>query len=83
MTSPICTSCRRGRLRRGSIDKTLARDGRTAVIRRVPALACDECGDVAFDTTVASALDTMARELLGSSDDAYAADDFPAGTTRG
>lgn len=37
---------------RGETDVTLERAGRTFLVRQVPALVCDQCGEATFDEEV-------------------------------
>jgi len=40
-----CPICREGELRPGRTSLLLERDGRTIVVRHVPALVCENCGE--------------------------------------
>ncbi len=44
--------------------KALERDGRLAVVRDVPVLVCESCGEVYLDASVARQLDILFRRLL-------------------
>ncbi len=44
--------------------KALERDGRLAVVRDVPVLLCEGCGEVYLDAAVARHLDVLFRRLL-------------------
>ena len=44
--------------------KALERDGRLAVVRDVPVLVCESCGEVYLDAAVARQLDVLFRRLL-------------------
>ncbi len=44
--------------------KALERDGRLAVVRDVPVLVCESCGEVYLDASVARQLDVLFRRLL-------------------
>ena len=41
--------------------KALERDGRLAVVREVPVLVCESCGEVYLDASVARQLDVLFR----------------------
>lgn len=44
--------------------RLVERDGRIAVVRDVPVLVCDTCGEVYLDAHVGKQLDVLFRELL-------------------
>jgi len=44
--------------------KVVERDGRVAVVRDVPVLVCDACGEAYLETDVAKQLDVLFRRLL-------------------
>jgi YgiT-type zinc finger domain-containing protein len=44
--------------------KALERDGRLAVVRDVPVLVCESCGEIYLDASVARQLDVLFRRLL-------------------
>jgi YgiT-type zinc finger domain-containing protein len=44
--------------------KALERDGSLAVVRAVPVLVCESCGEVYLDAAVARQLDVLFRRLL-------------------
>jgi YgiT-type zinc finger domain-containing protein len=55
--------------------RVVEREGRVAVVRDVPVLVCDECGEVYLDTNVAKQLDT---EFMASDPDVtFVVDDEP------
>jgi len=49
--------------------KALERDGRLAVVRDVPVLVCDSCGEVYLDASVTRQLAVVFRRLLDGSVD--------------
>ncbi|MHB8465087.1 MAG: type II toxin-antitoxin system MqsA family antitoxin [Acidimicrobiales bacterium] len=59
-----CVICGRGEMSEQRRPKVVERDGRVAVIRDVPMLVCDACGEVYLDTEVAKQLDVLFRHLL-------------------
>jgi YgiT-type zinc finger domain-containing protein len=44
--------------------RVVERDGRVAVVRDVPVLVCDGCGEVYLESDVAKQLDVLFRALL-------------------
>jgi YgiT-type zinc finger domain-containing protein len=40
-----CVICKQGETRPGTATVTLERDGTTVVIKQVPAMVCDNCGE--------------------------------------
>jgi YgiT-type zinc finger domain-containing protein len=53
---PSCALCRGGRLIPGSTTMTLERDGITLVVKGVPALVCDVCGEAYLEADVTKQL---------------------------
>ena len=50
--SATCVICRVGETRPGKATFTVQRDGHTFVLRDVPALVCEQCGEAYFDEAV-------------------------------
>ncbi|MBF0613825.1 MAG: type II toxin-antitoxin system MqsA family antitoxin [Magnetococcales bacterium] len=61
-----CTLCKHGETRHGMVSVTLERQGTTVVFRQVPALVCDNCGEIYHDASVSI-------QLLRRAEDAAAA----------
>ena len=59
-----CIACGRGEMVEERHPRVVERDGRVAVVRDVPVLVCDACGEVYLDTDVARQLDVLFRRLL-------------------
>jgi len=59
-----CTACGRGEMVKERHPRVVERDGRVAVVRDVPVLVCDACGQVYLGTDVAKQLDVLFRRLL-------------------
>lgn len=59
-----CVACGRGGLVGARHPKVVERDSRIAVVRDVPVLVCDTCGEVYPETDVAKQLDILFRRLL-------------------
>ncbi len=61
-----CPICRQGETRPGTVTLVLERDALTMVVRHVPALVCENCGEEYVDETAAAAAleqaETAARE---------------------
>ncbi len=51
-----CVICKNGEARPGTATVTLERDGSTLVVRSVPALVCDNCGEEYVDQEVVKRL---------------------------
>jgi len=73
-----CAICGSGSLQPATRPKVVERDGRLAVIRDVPVLECESCGDVYLDTEVAKQLDVLFRRLLAGPVDQVVAHFDPA-----
>lgn len=59
-----CAICDNGSLHPATRPKVVEREGKVAVIRDVPVLVCESCGEVYLDTQVAKQLDVLFRRLL-------------------
>lgn len=59
-----CVVCNRGQMVQEYRPRVVERDGRVAVVRDVPVLVCDACGELYLDTEVAKQLDVLFRRLL-------------------
>jgi len=73
-----CAICGTGSLRPATRPRVVERDGKVAVIRDVPVLECDNCGDVYLDGEVAKQLDVLFRRLLDGPVDQVVAHFDPA-----
>ena len=51
-----CAFCRGGRLRSGHTTMTLERGAATVVVKQVPALVCDACGEAYLEEEVTEQL---------------------------
>ncbi|MHB8683812.1 MAG: type II toxin-antitoxin system MqsA family antitoxin [Dehalococcoidia bacterium] len=56
-----CVVCKRGEPRAGSTTVTIVRETLTLVVKNVPALICESCGDEYFDEEVLAALEVIAE----------------------
>jgi YgiT-type zinc finger domain-containing protein len=56
--------CDQGRMTEATRARVVERDGRLALLRNVPVLACDACGEAYVDPEVAKQLDAQFRRLL-------------------
>ncbi len=63
-TRDRCVFCRGGRLAPGHTTMTLERDGATVVVKRVPALVCDACGEAYLEEEVVERLFHDADEAV-------------------
>ncbi len=59
-----CVVCSRGEMLEELRPRVVERDGRVAVVRRVPVLVCDACGEIYLDAKVVKQLDVLFRRLL-------------------
>jgi len=59
MEGSPCIVCPEGRLEVSTFTKTMERDGTTLVVKEVPALVCDTCGDVSYTEAIGRRLDEM------------------------
>lgn len=60
-----CVICINGETRPGWATVTLNRRETTVVIRRVPAMVCDQCGEEYLDAGVAASLDATVVSAAG------------------
>ena len=58
----MCAICKQGETRIGTATVTLTRDAMTLVVKEVPALVCDNCGEEYLDEDVTSQLLRSAEE---------------------
>lgn len=59
-----CVICRQGETRPGTATLVLERDGRTVIVKHVPAQVCENCGEEYVDETAAAAtLDSAERAV--------------------
>ena len=54
-----CIVCPEGHLEVSTFTKTMERGGTTLVVKEVPALVCDACGDVSYTEAIGRRLDEM------------------------
>jgi len=73
-----CAVCGNGSLQPATRPKVVERNGKVAVIRDVPVLECDSCGEVYLDAEVAKQLDVLFRRLLDGPVDQVVAHFDPA-----
>jgi YgiT-type zinc finger domain-containing protein len=59
-----CVVCNRGEMVEEVRPRVVEREGRVAVVRNVPVLVCDACGEVYLDADVVKQLDVLFRQLL-------------------
>jgi len=59
-----CALCRNGRLRPGTKTNVFERDGTVLVVRDVPALVCDQCGDTYYDPEVTDRCRLMLNDAV-------------------
>lgn len=58
-----CPLCRNGELHPGSADKTMTIGESTLVVKEVPALICDTCGERYFNSDITQRLLDLARDV--------------------
>lgn len=59
-----CLLCKHGQTQSGHTTMTLERDGATVVVKRVPALVCDTCGEAYLEEEVVERLFHDADEAV-------------------
>ncbi|MBF0189965.1 MAG: type II toxin-antitoxin system MqsA family antitoxin [Magnetococcales bacterium] len=59
-----CAVCKHGETKPGTTSVTLERRGATLVFREVPALICDNCGEIYHDEAVVTQLMQRAEEAV-------------------
>lgn len=57
-----CFNCPEGEYRTGKTTRTLERGETVLVVKEVPALVCDKCGDAAFSEAVSERLETLIND---------------------
>lgn len=57
--SSPCIVCPEGRLEVSTFTKTMEGDGTTLVVKEVPALVCDTCGDASYTEAIGQRLDEL------------------------
>jgi YgiT-type zinc finger domain-containing protein len=59
-----CVICRQGETRSGTATLVLEREGRTVIVKHVPAQVCENCGEEYVDeVAAAAALDSAERAV--------------------
>lgn len=62
-----CVICRQGETRPGTATLVLEREGRTVIVKHVPAQVCENCGeDYVDEAAAAAALDSVERAVRDS-----------------
>jgi YgiT-type zinc finger domain-containing protein len=61
----MCIFCRTGILRQGTTTETLERDNTIIVVKGVPALVCNQCGEAYTDEEVTENLLAIAEQEMG------------------
>jgi len=59
-----CVVCRQGETEPGTATITLIRDGTTVVVKGVPALVCDNCGEEYIDEEITDELLKFAEDAV-------------------
>ena len=59
-----CAICQNGTTQPGTASLFLERDGATVIIKQVPALICDNCGERYFDSETTHYALSLAEEAL-------------------
>lgn len=69
-TQPVkCVICHQGETRAGTATLVLERDGRTVIVKHVPARVCENCGEEYVDEAAdAAALDSAERAVRDGAD---------------
>lgn len=57
-----CFNCPEGEYQSGTTTRTLEDDETVLVVKKVPALVCDKCGDAAFSEEVSEQLEALLNE---------------------
>lgn len=59
MEGSPCIACPEGQLEVATFTKTMDREGVTLVVKNVPALVCDTCGDASYTEAIGRRLEEM------------------------
>lgn len=66
MEGSPCIVCPEGQLEVSTFTKTMERDGTTLVVKSVPALVCDTCGDITYSEAIGRRLREMYQAAKGA-----------------
>ena len=61
-----CVICKHGQLVAGTTTINRNTAGKTLVLKDVPALVCDNCGETYLEDAIVDAVDTLARDYARS-----------------
>ena len=61
-----CVICKSGEIRPGTTTFTADREGKTLVVRGVPARVCSQCGEAYFDEATTKRLEEIAEQVRGT-----------------
>ena len=61
-----CMNCPEGEYQAGTTTRTLEQGDTILVVREVPALVCDLCGETAFSPAVSKRLEALMEEAEGT-----------------
>lgn len=64
----ICKACRSGKLRNREVAQTYEREGLEVMIEGIPALVCDNCGQIYFPPGTGDKIAAAADGLFGLSE---------------
>jgi len=59
-----CTTCKNGTMEEGKVTVTLQRGQSVVVIKNVPALVCENCGDYTLSETVTARVMEIAEQAV-------------------
>jgi len=61
-----CTICKSGKMKDGNVTVTLQRDNSIIVIKKVPALVCENCGDYTLTELVTKKIMDTAEQAVAN-----------------
>ena len=61
-----CVRCKYGSTSKKKVNVKLERDGSIVIVKDVPAMVCDECGEMYFDSSTTKLMHQTANKALDS-----------------
>lgn len=59
-----CVRCKHGSTSKKKVNVKLERDGSIVIVKDVPAMVCDECGEIYFDSATTKLMHNTANKAL-------------------
>lgn len=59
-----CVRCKHGSISKKKVNVKLERNGSIVIVKDVPAMVCDECGETYFDSAITKLMHNTANKAL-------------------